>query len=69
MSQTNHDIFAEQYVLEYERLRNQYPFWSYKMVLIKAKESTVEYLYQLLKSELKVKPVWPKEFIRPEGGL
>lgn len=60
--QNSIDIYAEQYVLEYDRLRKQYPFWSTKMVLIKAKESTMEYLYQLLKSELKVTPIWPKGF-------
>ena len=64
MSEQNSiDIFAEQYVLEYERLSEQYPWWNKKTIMVKAKESTMEYLYQLLKSELKVTPVWPKGFV------
>ena len=59
----NHSIFAEQYVEEYAKLRAQYPWWSIKQVMVKAKQTTTEYLYLQLKAELKVKPVWPKGFL------
>lgn len=62
MNLTNLDIFAGQFVEEYKKLSVQYPWMSKKLLVIKAKETTIEYLYQQLKSELKAKPVWPKEF-------
>lgn len=60
---SNHDVFAEQYVEEYAKLRAQYPWWTIKQVMVKAKECTIEYLYQQLKSDLKAKPVWPRGFV------
>lgn len=57
------DIYAEQYVMEYDRLKQQYPWWSYKTLMRVAKEVTDEYLYLKLKEELpKGRLVWPEGF-------
>lgn len=63
----NLDIFATQYVEVYDRLKKQYPWMSIKMLMVKSKEVTIQYLYFKLKEELKVRPVWPKGFIVPEA--
>ena len=62
MNLTNLDIFAGQFVEEYKKLSVQYPWMTKKLLTIKAKESTIEYLYLQLKSELKFRPVWPRGF-------
>lgn len=59
----NLDIFAEQYVIEYDKLKQQYPWWSYKTLMRVAKETTNEYLYLKLKEDLKAKPIWPVGFV------
>lgn len=61
MNQAN-DVFAEQYVEEYAKLRAQYPWWSLEQVMRQAKNVTVEYLYLAAKKELDIKPVWPEGF-------
>ena len=63
--QINHqaiDIFAEQYVLEYDRLKKQYPWWSLKTVMQQARAVTVEYLYFCAKEELDIEVLWPEGF-------
>ena len=57
------DIFAEQYVLEYEKLCKSYPWWSIQTKMRVAKEITNEYLYLKLKEELPIEiKVWPEGF-------
>lgn len=63
----NLDIFAAQYVVVYDKLKKQYDWMTDNMVMVKSKEITTEYLYLKLKDELKVKPVWPKDFVVPEA--
>ena len=63
MNQTNHDIFAEQYVIEYERLSKSYPWWSIETKMRVAKEITNEYLYLKLKEDLDIDIVWPEGFV------
>ena len=58
----NLDIFAAQYVEVYDRLKKQYPWMSIKILMVKSKEITIQYLYFKLKEELKARPVWPKGF-------
>lgn len=58
----NLDVFAAQYVEVYERLKKEYPWLSSNVLMVKSKEITIEYLYLKLKEDLKVKPVWPKDF-------
>lgn len=67
-SSNNLDVFAEQYVMEYDKLRQQYPWWSIETLMRVAKEITIEYLYLKLKEELKANPIWPIDFIIPENG-
>ena len=64
----NLDVFAAQYVEVYDRLKKEYPWLSSNVLMVKAKEITTEYLYLKLKEDLKVKPVWPKDFVVP-GAL
>ena len=59
----NLDIFAAQYVVVYDMLKAQYPWMATKTLMVKTKEITTEYLYFKLKEELKVKPVWPADFM------
>ena len=59
---TNHDIFAEQYVEEYSKLCESHPWWSWKLRMKIAKETTMEYLYLKLKEELDIEVVWPEGF-------
>lgn len=58
----NLDIFAAQYVEEYDKLKQQYPWWSVETLMGVAKATTVEFLYFKLKEDLKTKPVWPEGF-------
>ena len=63
MNQTNHDIFAEQYVVEYDKLSESYPFLSLREKMRMAKEITNEYLYLKLREELPIDGiVWPEGF-------
>ena len=63
MSLDNHDIFAEQYVIEYEKLSKSNPWWSIRTKMRIAKERTNEYLYLKLKEELPIDGiVWPEGF-------
>lgn len=63
MNQTNHDIFAEQYCIEYEKLCRSYPFIDVKSRMRMAKEITNEYLYLKLREELPIDGiVWPEGF-------
>ena len=60
---TNHDIFAEQYVVEYDKLCKSYPFLSLRERMRMAKEITNEYLYLKLREELPIEiKVWPEGF-------
>ena len=58
----NLDIFATQYVVVYDQLKQQHPWWSVETLMKVAKETTIEYLHLKLKDELKAKPLWPREF-------
>ena len=59
---TNHDIFAEQYCIEYEKLCKSYPFLSLRERMRMAKDITNEYLYLKLKEDLDIDVVWPEGF-------
>lgn len=62
MNQTNHDIFAEQYIEEYSKLCKSNPWWSVETRIRVAKENTLEYLYLKLKEELDIDIIWPEGF-------
>ena len=60
---TNHDIFAEQYVIEYTKLSQSHPWFSIEARMKVAKQNTMEYLYLKLKEELPTEiKVWPEGF-------
>ena len=59
----NLEIYANQYVMEYDRLKSQYYFKSIKEIMQLAHKSTIQYQYFLLHDLLpKEKKIWPKGF-------
>ena len=57
------EIFAEQYAEEYAKIRLNEGYRTIDESMIIATERTKEFLYYLLKKELKVIPIWPREFV------
>ena len=57
------EIFAEQYAEEYAKIRLNEGYRTIDESMIIATSRTKEFLYYLLKKELKVKLVWPEEFV------
>ena len=67
MNQDLFDIFAETYVEQYDKLKQQYPHWPIKKVMGAAKETTKEYLYLCAKEKLpRYTRFWPVGFTMPE---
>ena len=56
------DSYEEQYIIEYLRLRKQYPWWSVNTAMKVAKETTTEYFYFKLKESLRIEVIWPEGF-------
>ena len=62
-NRTAFDIFSEQYIECYAKLRNQYPEKSIRDVMRLAKDVTIEYLYQAARQELpRYIKAWPRGF-------
>ena len=57
------EVFAEQYAEEYAKIRLNEGYRTIDESMIIAMERTKEFLYYLLKKELKVIPIWPREFV------
>lgn len=56
------EIFAEQYAEEYAKIRLNEGYRTIDESMIIATERTKEFLYYLLKKELKVTAMWPRGF-------